>query len=1003
MPEANYTNLLSLLGGFYRQHENLPQFKKFWEGLIRTMDNEWLQLEQLRDAITMPFLPTYVRHSYLYRKITDWSDTGVFHKHFKLALRSTAGQKVYYLGKFVKPQETRVYLEGKELDPETEAYYVTYDQDTTQPGTNPRGSRLVFSQDIPNNSAIMVISDRETFWLDQTITMPIVSFSYGDRANVLSVRVKVDAQDITSQTAFNGAGTEIRYSAPNFTDPNSTDTRLFRVGEILRIVEPSGATTEITVLQDTQVVTLAVAVSISSSVFRVINLDVTPGRVVLEAGRISVPGQLFPANVSVRVRDAAGLQTFEITKPTSVVLFGRDVNIEEAEVTLLSGTIYNGITIGEDSIDFARAFQVGTRLHVRGDYHMLHDHASEFHQAIGDDEDTFWVPATRPMAVLNTGSGIIEDPELPIEVYVDGALIPKDAWIFLPNYETRAVRLVTTGNPSPVPDGTKVNVIYTDHEDNRLHKHIRDRYVSVDGQTAFNLSEPHDTLYPIHVMMDGFLQGDPETYGYADARNFLNIIPPIAGNVIVVVRGARLEYPYVAEVDTDIEAYMFAEEAVSPSRVVWAQTLQNGINTGDPFVSVPAQSGDVVLEEGFVITPVPSLVSGFTLKSSALISDAWLLEVDTDERTAWRNFGWLVDFDRETSEQYVRTVQALFAAYYKGSQRYTLENFTNLIMGASFLDAPATLTRIQEGREARTAIVTTLDDQSMSYELSDVVPDRVIRGAEMPKFHALTAYCKFMDLTAENFPWLTVAAADFSTDFSFAKSIDFQTPSIITGEDPTYDPVVSLFADETKDFVDGPGGTVWPGDLVEVVWTNASRGFGRVTEIVDRDTLRVRLDVPETLIPFGREAYGGGLPGRIHAYGGSRAQDFIDSYTIWARRIRRLDSHHFLDAMTPEEFAYVNSILVPLFDKFVSLIKFDWEGLYEGLLGDVKLFLDTAKGAASRYIAFSNVNGDEGLADAVGIELQGETVEVEIISNLFAIGLGAIDSGDPIGASIGVA
>jgi hypothetical protein len=594
----------------------------------------------------------------------------------------------------------------------------------------------------------------------------------------------------------------------------------------------------------------------------------------------------------------------------------------------------------------------------------------------------------------------VEDPALPVEVYVDGAFIPRDDWIFLPGHETVAIRLVATGQPTPVPPGTPVAIYYADHEDDRHHKHIRDRFVTADGQFSFELSEAHDSRFPVYPMMDGFIQANPDNYGYAGQQSFFHITPPASDGVIVEIRGARLEYLYKADVDFDVQAYMFKEDEVPPARIVWAQSLKNGIDSG---VALPVQSGSEVLETGFIVEPDISTPAGFVLKSSALYEDAWFFEADTDERSAWSNFGSVIGFDRATSNDYVRVVQALFAAYFKGSQRYTLENFACLIMGASFLDAPATLQRVQESRDRRDAQVLTLDQQSLTYELSKVVPDRLVRGSTMPKFHALTQYCKIMDLTAQNFPWLAVAAASFSEDFAFAKNFDYATPGVITGVDPLYDVSALQFTDTTKDFVDGEAGTVWPGDLVAVEWSGGQRGYGRVEEVVDKSILKVRLSVPEILSAYGKEAYGGGPPGKVHAYGGSRAQEYIERYTIWVRQIRRLDSYHFMDSMTADELSYVNGVIVPLLSPFVFLIRFHWEGLNEGLLEDVKHFLDTAKPAASNYIAFSNVNEDAGIVDTAGVELVEEPLDIDIIPNLFAVGLGAIDGGDPVGSSIEVA
>jgi hypothetical protein len=104
-----------------------------------------------------------------------------------------------------------------------------------------------------------------------------------------------------------------------------------------------------------------------------------------------------------------------------------------------------------------------------------------------------------------------------------------------------------------------------------------------------------------------------------------------------------------------------------------------------------------------------------------------------------------------------------------------------------------------------------------------------------------------------------------------------------------------------------------------------------------------------------------------------------------------------------EDFPYVSSVLLPIFQPFTILMRFNWEGLQEGFLTDVKHFLDTAKPSSSRVIAFTQVNEEDGITDEVTFEFVEDDVELELFPNVLAIGLGALDAGNPIGASIELA
>lgn len=997
--QIDFRPLLRVLGKFWEQHQNLPQIRTFWEGLLRASNDEWLQLGQLKNSRFLASVPTYIFHEHLYRRIESWEDTGVFHRHYKVTFRATANQKTFYPGIFIEGGTARVYIEGKQLDGQAGDFLVVDEQDSTQPATNPRGSRVILTMPIPAGSSVQVFAQRETFWIDHTFTAPQTVFPFVRYTNPLSVQLRIDSLDITNETQIDGAGTTLSYAPSAATSSTTEDPRRFLTGEVIRVVDGS-LIQRIVVTQDVAEITIPVAVAPGADVFRVINVDVSPGKVKLESNRLYLEGQSFPPNTRVRVMDGDTVQTFDLTRLTDVIDLEKSVNPATAKVTYLSGSIYEGVEITTDGVTLERSYQVGVRLFIKGAFHEDHDHAS-YHVELATSSDRASVPRTRPWVVDPGGA---ELPDFPLEVHVEGMLQHPDQYILLPGEESFTVRFMNGGSPNYLPQGTKVDFFYVDEEDNRFHRHVNDRYETADGQIAFVLSAPHSSRYPLRLSIDGVLQNDPDNYAYTPQRDFVQIDPAVTGGSIVKVWGERLELPYQAWVDTDIEVGDFTELDLPVSRVVGAQYLQNGIDpsTDTGIVQLPRQTTVDAPDVGFSIAPDLDTTSAFLLMSSAIFEDSWFAGGLVDEQTSWRNFGSILDIRRESSDQYSRVLQALFAAYYRGSQSYTLENFVCLIMGASFLDLQGRLIRTVDTPDRRYAVVEDKEGEK-EYDLSKVVPGRLLTTKEMPRLHALTAYARDLELTEENFPWLPVIAEDFSVDFSFAKRLDIKTNAVITGTDPTYDTRTLEFIDETKNFVDGDEGEVWRNDLITVRWTDGSRSYGRVKEVIDKTILRVTLTVPVGGLGWGGGGYGGAAPGIIHGWGGIYHPETIESYEIAVRKTRRLDTHRFLDQLGSEDFSYVSGVLLPIFRPFTILMRFNWEGLQEGFLTDVKHFLDTARPASSRYIAFTQVNEDEGITDEVTFEFEEDEVEIEMIPNIWAIGLGALDAGNPIGASIEVA
>jgi len=909
--------LLDFVPSFWRNYyEDRDLIVRLWESFSRLMDDEFATLEQVNDASNPGSCPDFIYHTYLYRKLEDWKSYGIAHSHYRVDFRATAGQQIFYLGFWPDPSEVQIFVSGKEVDTGSDPYVVTFVQDATQPSTNPAGARLIFTDPKVLNAPVTVVTDKAIYRYE--IEVPaggVQSISFPDTVDPDSVKVVVEKLNLTGSLDITATG----FSWKNLT-PTIQDTRVFRRGETYEVLDTlTNITSFITVNTETSVVAITLANPSSTTVFRVIGLDVSDGQVKLEGNILSFSGQTFPASMRVRVADAFGTLSVTPENPVNTLALVRSFDPSSQAVYFLNGRIDVGYVATGNSVAFNRSFMEGTVLVVSGALENSNDHAK--HRAVTTAvTDLIVIDPSRPMHLT---PGLLEIPDYPVLVFVSGILQHPDTYSFI---STSSIQLA-----GPVNPGTVIDVFYVDLEDPVEHLHVRETFKIDTPTSAFELVDYVSSGLAPMITVDGKVLSDPDSVRFNSDGKFLQFVNWLSTGSVVKVRGAHPSLRYYHGIEPEI---------------VSAEYLQNGIDKRS--ASMPGGwTIQLKWDEGFVFE------SGF-VESNEKIESAWFVNVLIDERTAYWNFGVLLGITRETSKAYVDVIRAVFSGSYMGSQPETIENYACIILGSEYLSKAERITSISGN---------TVVANGSQYELMSNIPPRITPGQTYNKYWAISEALRIHD-DWETFDALAMIGSRFSDDYTFAQTLDTHRLSILEGGNSTFyvddirleDPAIDFIAEE-----------VWVGDLVALydAATPLIPAYGRITRV---ERHRFWADVPINIIVTG---YGEGVYGQW-VYGGGDSIIPIDRYKIWNRKTDRLDLDERLDEALPENVPYLASVLHNLLSAFVFLVEIKWAAVRDDTaLRDALQFIDRTKPADTNYIPYTRPYEGElkdeinGVVDAV--------------------------------------
>lgn len=916
--------LLNFIRSYWRDYyKDRKKLERFWEGIIRLMDDEYAQIDQINDSGSVIAVPSFIYHTYLYRKLEAWKIYGVPHRHFRKDFRATSGQQIFYIGGWPDPKESQVYLHGKETTPDSDPYVISYEQDATQPGTNPAGARLIFQDPQTTGTPVTLVADKNTSHNEVEITASgLVSHSFASEVDSASIKVVLKKVNLTRF---------LNVTANSFswqTFPSSVqDSRVFRRGEIFEVVD--GATIQrITVTETGTSVAIPTAVTPGTTkIYRIVDLDITNGKIGIDGKVITAGDQSFPPSSLVRAADISGSEGIVTEVSASAIEYDREYDPDSAVVYLYSGEITDGYVATSSGLSWERSFMEGVVLVIDVNFVQDNDH-DHYREVLVSQTNQVSVPSTRPFVL----DGVLEKDGYPILVFVNGILQYPDTYSFL--------SATTIQFTFQVPKDSVIDIYYTDLEDPEPHLHVTDRFRVLAPTSAFQVEDKPADDYPRVVSVAGVMVSDETNRWFSQDGEFLNFSQPLSEGSVVQVRGAKKSFLYHHSIDTDI---------------VRASFLQNGID--EESTTIPAGwTVQLVWDDGFLIT------SGL-LESNEIIEDAWFVDAFVDERTAYRNFGFLTEFDRPTSDEYVRVLRAVYAGNYAGSQVGTVEDLVNVLLGSEYLDESGKITSINGNQVAV---------GNKIYPLDSVSGPRVTPGKVYRKYTAVSDMARVID-EWDPFDEIALIGQDFSDNYSFAKTLDVRRDRILDGGNCQYEKDIDRIIDPDTDFFREE---VWPGDLISV-WTSSNPTvalYGRVIS-VERHALRT------TIVPQGTPgAYGRWRYGRW-AYGTGMLIIPLDGYRIWVRKTDTLDVWRHLDEALPEDIPYLSNRLHDLLVTFTFLVDIKWSSIRDGTaLRDVSRLVDRLKPKEQRGIILTRVF-DGGLHEEVTGQVQDQGLAIEELAN----------------------
>lgn len=917
--------LLDHIPSYWRDYyANKDQVVRFWEAMLGVLDDDWANLEQLNDASTVDKCPTFTYHTYVHRELENWKSYGLPHLHNHVEFISAAGQTDFYLGTWPDPKNAQIFVDGKEIDMVSDPFILTLEEDPTQPSINPSGGRLIFDSPRALNSNIGVFTDRELYYQELEVPaggLPSVVFPAvidSTSVRVVLKKVKMYGQPGTVNTlALDTTDPLETIVSWHKADPTVTDTRIFYAGERFEIRD--GVTMESILIQsDCDSFAISPVTPATTVIYKSLDLDITDGQIAMSGYILRASGQSFPVGTRVRVTDEYGSESELTTEVVDAIEFTRSFGI--SEVFAYGSKIIDAYTSNDNELTFFRSFNEGIVVLVEAAYYVNNDHA-EYHEIIAAPTNKVSVPTTRPFALT---AGLIENPFFPVQLFVNGILMHPDKYTFL---STTTIELIA---PLVFATGTDVSIYYVDQEDIVPHKHVEDRFAVKVPANAFELSDIFSDRFTQYVSVDGVLVANTALRWFTPDGLFLNFDYRIPTGGIVKARGARQSFSYYHDIDTEL---------------IRAAYLQDGI---DQKTSTIPAGWETQLAWGVGFT-----INDGLLESDAIIENAWFKDAYVDDETGYNNYGKLIGFYRETSDEYMRILRALFAGSYMGSQPQTVENFVNIILGSQYLDKQRTIESIDG---------LTVNTVGASYSLDPRVPERVEASKTYERFYAVSDFAQIID-DWESFDLLPIMAEQFSPDYGFAKTLDNHVLKIRDGLACEYNRKTQQIEDSNQDFYDWE---VWIGDLIAVYPTSAPLVpiYGRVTS-VSRNSLGVVLNLGNTTTAYGQGWFG------QYTYGGATIYDQIDSYKIWARETSRIDTYEFLDQARSEEVEYLSTRFTDLLGPFVFLVKMRWVDFDGQALDDVAAFLNRSKPHDTQYLGYTEVYDDSGLADS----LEGDVVD----------------------------
>ena len=199
---------------------------------------------------------------------------------------------------------------------------------------------------------------------------------------------------------------------------------------------------------------------------------------------------------------------------------------------------------------------------------------------------------------------------------------------------------------------------------------------------------------------------------------------------------------------------------VQDSDVVYSiNAFPHGIRVDSRIVSIPVLQDLIDSPTSVLIEDVDYRVSGGILGVRSAFLKSAIGPAEIRERQAWaevtkinleapyRNFGVLIDFFRENSEEYKLALQGLWYAFWTGSTPNNLQRGMHILLGLPFAKRAGTVIRV----DLTSMAIDIIDSrgQVLTYSIPTDLSPTVVVGDAVDRFASLTTGVRIIDRNNE--------------------------------------------------------------------------------------------------------------------------------------------------------------------------------------------------------------------------------------------------------------
>lgn len=969
----NPAPIFEVLPSFWKEYyKDSNVLSSVYEALLRIQEVDYNRLFSVDDSKALSSTPILTRYPVVYERLEDWESLQLEHAHVKITVDfdstvdtylggTTRYYRIQFPGHILK-YDTQLYIDGLAIPTVLyqKSFLPYFDNGIEVFGTTVYLDVDKVSQadlmDLSSATVATIYSYRDVLPLSTDTNGTATSFDL-DTTPALVVEdsiVTLERVDITTKVS-------IEYDVYTSITPKTP----LQLGQQLRLIFIDDSIQYVTVA-DPQLI-LVEGITQIRRVDLMVNLQVYPTVVSVTEKQLTLRGNnaFYPGAV-VRVIDNQGIQTFTITELTNKIQFDRDVDVNTVKVVLL-GIDLLAVQLTTDSLIFTSTPNKNCTLKIDAVISNEHGH-SYYESTLTEETDTVVVPTT-----LEVGSVDGNESEFyPTRVYVDYVLQTADT-----AYSISADTITFT---SILPVGTVVTVFSDSSSESFAHKHTHQAVSVLDGQsTAILLNEGVSSDDPLEIFDWTRLYPNLHSVDLVSGRS-LHLESALTAGSIATIHGITRtwRYKHVLADRTDAR-YGYR------GRIKSAGFVQDGITKAVTSLSLT--------DSDFEITEVDDDVTLFT---NVKLEDAWLFDVDVDERTVSSVWGSLLDVNEPSTSSLSTRITSLLAAARSASFVDNLENFGSIVLGSAYLEEEGySLGVSDDGAGGRQVTIRPTDTNEEDYTVPviDGAETRVKDSELLPRLFAVNKLLSVYDRDLSSVPWLAFMAQSLSSDFRFAKRLDARSSKKITSQPFSFNVLTGLLTDYSVDFLVEE---VRAGDQIVIKFSPQDLSFLstddglfthedlvlKVVEVVGEHQLL--LNVPSTGIArvagFGDDSYGSG------AFGGGIYTPQVQQYVLWTRTTRRIDSYLTLDAALKSELALVsgeditkvNESLADILKHHIFVLKLDWNQMLSAAnLATLQQLIQLLKPASSQALVYTEHNNDA-ISEAVSGTLVETSPEISV-------------------------